>query len=152
MRRPIALAIALALAGTAAAAQQPPAAFLDLVPTAGQPPVRVNATQVVRVARIDGNTVLDTTAYVQQRSSEPLEAVARRVAATGVRLLPLTDLTGARTYLAVDRIVAVRGAEERHAAGARCAIIVAGLRFNTDVAVRETVEEVMAGIARLAPP
>ena len=65
--------------------------------------------------------------------------------------MPLTDLNGARTYLALDRIVLVRGSEERHAAGARAAIVVTGLRFATDVAVRETVAEAMAAIGRASP-
>jgi hypothetical protein len=40
-------------------------------------------------------------------------------------------------------VVAVRASNDRHAAGARTAIIMVGLRYNTDVAVRESVEEVM---------
>lgn len=137
----------LLLAAPAAAQDAPPASFVELLPAEGRAPVRVNAMQVVRVARLDGATILDTTAFVQQRSSEGLDAVIRRLQAAGLRLVPLTDLNGARTYLALDRIVLVRPSEERHAAGARAAIVVAGLRFATDVAVRETVADVMAAIA-----
>ncbi|MBL6456763.1 hypothetical protein JMJ55_15610 [Belnapia sp. T6] len=140
-------ALPLLLLAPAARAQEPPAAFIDLIPTEGRAAVRLNAMQVVRVARLDGATVLDTTAYVQQRSSESLDAVIRRLQAAGLRMVPLTDLNGGRTYLALDRIVVVRPSEERHAAGARSAIVVAGLRFATDVAVRETVAEAMAAIA-----
>lgn len=140
-------ALPLLLLASGAAAEVPAASFIELLPAEGRAPVRLNAMQVVRVARLDGATVLDTTAYVQQRSSEPLDVVIRRLQAAGLRLVPLTDLNGARTYLALDRIVVVRPSEERHAAGARAAIVVAGLRFATDVAVRETVAEAMAAIA-----
>jgi hypothetical protein len=44
--------------------------------------------------------------------------------------------------------VLVRGSETRHAAGARAAIVLVGLRNTRDVAVRETVDEVMAALAR----
>jgi hypothetical protein len=141
------IALLLALAGAPALAAEP-AAFLDILPSNGGAPVRLNARQVVRLARLEGTTILDTTAFVQQRSSEPLEALAQRLVAAGLPLVPLTDLNGARTYLALDRIVLVRGSEERHAAGARAAIVVTGLRFATDVAVRETVAEAMAAIGR----
>ena len=137
----------LFLALPATAQDAPPAGFVELLPAEGRAPVRLNAMQVVRVARLDGATILDTTAFVQQRSSEALDAVIRRLQAAGLRLVPLTDLNGARTYLALDRIVLVRPSEDRHAAGARAAIVVAGLRFATDVAVRETVGDVMAAIA-----
>jgi polysaccharide deacetylase 2 family uncharacterized protein YibQ len=137
----------LLLLALPAAAQDPPASFVELLPAEGRAPVRLNAMQVVRVARLDGATILDTTAFVQQRSSEALDAVIRRLQSAGLRLVPLTDLNGARTFLALDRIVLVRPSEERHAAGARAAIVVAGLRFATDVAVRETVADVMAAIA-----
>ncbi len=137
----------LLLLALPAAAQDPPAIFVELLPAEGRAPVRLNAMQVVRVARLDGATILDTTAFVQQRSSEALDAVIRRLQSAGLRLVPLTDLNGARTFLALDRIVLVRPSEERHAAGARAAIVVAGLRFATDVAVRETVADVMAAIA-----
>jgi hypothetical protein len=137
----------LLILAPAAAAQEPPASFVELTPSEGRAPIRLNAMQVVRVARLDGATVLDTTAYVQQRSSEGLEPVIRRLQGAGLRMVPLTDLNGGRTYLALDRIVLVRPSEERHAAGARAAIVVAGLRFATDVAVRETVADAMAAIA-----
>jgi hypothetical protein len=45
-------------------------------------------------------------------------------------------------------VVVVREAYEQHAAGARATIVMVGLRFNTDIAVRETVEEVMAALGR----
>jgi hypothetical protein len=85
---------------------------------------------------------------VQQRTVESIDAVARRLEAAGQRFVPLTDLANGRIYLAVDRIVLVRGSEERHASGARAAIVMVGLRFNTDVAVRESVDQVMAALAR----
>ena len=149
-RAALLLALSFALAGPAAATE-PAAAFLDILPTSGGPPVRLNARQVVRVARLEGTTILDTTAFVQQRSSEALESLAQRLVAAGLPLVPLTDLNGARTYLARDRIVLVRASEQRHAAGARAAIVVTGLRFATDIAVRETVAEAMAAIARAQP-
>lgn len=126
----------------------PSGTFLEIVPTGGHGPVRLAASQVVRIGRAEGYTVIDTAAYVQQRTVEPAESVARRVAATGHRLLALTDPSGQRTWLAADRIVLVRGSEERHAAGARAAVVLVGLRFAQDVAVRETVEEVMAALTR----
>ena len=125
-------------------------AFIQVIPTEGRAPVRVAAAQVVRVGRAEGYTVLDTAAYVQQRTVEPVEAVARRLAAAGQRLIALTDLRDTRTYLAADRVVLVREPYEQHAAGARAAIVMVGLRFNTDVAVRESVEQVMAALERAA--
>jgi hypothetical protein len=148
-------ALLLALAGTLtrpAGATEPAASFIEILPSSGGPPVRLNARQVVRVARLEGTTILDTTAFVQQRSSEALESLAQRLVAAGLPLVPLTDLNGARTYLARDRIVLVRASEERHAAGARAAIVVTGLRFATDIAVRETVAEAMAAIAHAQGP
>jgi hypothetical protein len=133
---------------TGAGAVEP--AFIQVVPTEGRAPVRIAAAQVVRVARAEGHTVIDTTAFVQQRTVEHVEAVALRLAAAGQRLVALTDLRDARTYLAPDRVVLVREPYEQHAAGARAAIVMVGLRFNTDVAVRETVEEVMAALGREA--
>lgn len=123
-------------------------AFIDLLPAAGGQPVHIAASQVVRVARAEGHTVVDTTAWVQQRTVEGVEAVARRLEAAGQRLVPLTDLGGGRIFLAAERVVLVREAHERHAAGARAAIVMVGLRFGTDVAVRESVAEVMAALAR----
>lgn len=144
-----ACAAALASAATAQAQNGPaPNAFIQVIPTEGRAPVRVAAGQVVRVARAEGYTVIDTTAYVQQRTVESVEAVARRLAAAGQRLVALTDLRDARTYLAADRVVLVREPYEQHAAGARAAVVMAGLRFNNDVAVRETVEQVMAALER----
>jgi hypothetical protein len=124
-----------------------PGAFIQIIPTEGRAPVRLAASQAVRIARAEGYTVIDTAAFVQQRTVEPVEAVARRLAAAGQRLIALTDLRDARTYLAADRVVLVREPYEQHAAGARAAIVMVGLRFNADVAVRETVEEVMTALA-----
>jgi hypothetical protein len=125
---------------------QPLTGFIEVIPTEGRGPVQLAVGQVVRLGRVEGHTVIDTAAYVQQRSSEPLEAIARRLAAAGLALVGLTDLNGTRTWLAVDRIVLVRESSERHAPGARAAIVMVGLRFATDVAVRETPAEVMAAI------
>ena len=143
------------LLGLAAAAPAQPAAdrtgpagsFLEITPSGGHGPVHLSALQVIRIGRAEGQTVVDTAAYVQQRTVEPVDSIARRVAAAGVRLVALTDLGGQRTWIAADRVVLVRGSEERHAAGARAAVVLVGLRFAQDVAVRETVEEVMAALA-----
>jgi hypothetical protein len=142
-------ALILLLLAAPAAAQVP--GFIEVVPTERGQAVRIAAAQVVRVGRGEGGTVIDTTAWVQQRSAESVEAVARKLSAAGQRLVALTDLSGGRTYLDADRIVVVRESGERHAAGARAAIVMVGLRFNTDVAVRESVEEVMAALGRPAP-
>ena len=77
-----------------------------------------------------------------------MESLVRRLAAAGLRLVPLTDPSGQRTWLAADRIVLIRGSEARHAAGARTALVMVGLLYTRDVAVKETVEEVMATLAR----
>lgn len=149
-------AVAAALLSAAAAQQDAPApgaaagGFIQVIPTEGRAPVRLAAGQVVRVGRAEGYTVIDTAAYVQQRTVEPVESVARRLAAAGQRLIALTDLRDARTYLAADRVVLVREPYEQHAAGARAAVVMAGLRFNNDVAVRETVDQVMAALDRAA--
>ena len=66
---------------------------------------------------------------------EPVEAVARRLTAAGQRLVALTDPSNTRVWLAVDRMVIVRGSQDRHAAGARTAIVMVGLRYGRDVAV-----------------
>lgn len=139
-RRAVLAAAATLLAGPALAQL----GFIEVIPTEGRIPVYLAVAQVVRLGRVEGRTVIDTAAYVQQRSSEPLEAIATRLAAAGLRLIPLTDLNGARTWLAAERIVLVRESGERHAAGARAAIVLTGLRFATDVAVRESPAEVMA--------
>jgi hypothetical protein len=60
----------------------------------------------------------------------------------------LTDLDNGRVYLALDRIVLARDSNERQAAGARAAIVMVDLRYNTDVAVRETAQDVMAAVRR----
>lgn len=122
------------------------------MPTEGRAPVFLAPAQVVRIARVEGRTVLDTAAWVQQRTTEPAESIAARLRDAGLRLVPLTDLNQGRIWLAADRIVVVRDSNDRHAAGARAAIIMVGLRFNTDVAVREGVEEVMEALRRLPPP
>lgn len=157
IRQTLLAALVALPAATSAVAQDaapPPghmaSAFIEVIPTQGRAPVWIAAAQVVRVARVEGHTVIDTTAWVQQRTVEPVEAVARRLAAAGQRLVALTDLGNARMYLAADRVVAVRESQERHAAGARAAIVMVGLRFNTDVAVRETVDDVMAAVRRQA--
>lgn len=123
-----------------------PIAFIDIQPAEGSAAVRLAALQVVRIGRVEGRTVIDTAAWVQQHTSEPAEALARRLAAAGLRLIPLTDLSGARIFLAADRVVLVRAANERHAAGARASVVMVGLRFGTDVAVREPVDAVMAAL------
>ncbi|WP_270938282.1 hypothetical protein [Falsiroseomonas oryzae] len=149
-RRLLLLAAPMLPALTGAAAQEArPAdrpAFIEVMPAEGRMPVRIATGQVVRIGRAEGHTVLDTTAWVQQRTVEPVDSVARRLLATGLRLVPLTDLANGRIWLAADRVVLVREAHERHAAGARAAIVMVGLRFGTDVAVRESVAEVMAAL------
>jgi hypothetical protein len=150
--RRLLLASPIPLLATGAAAQETRdperPAFIEIVPTEGRATVRLAAAQVVRIGRAEGHTVIDTTAWVQQRTVESIDSVARRLEAVGQRFVPLTDLANGRIYLAVDRIVLVRDSGERHAAGARAAIVMVGLRFNTDVAVRESVEEVMAALGR----
>jgi hypothetical protein len=156
--RRLALAAGALLAfGAAAVAQDMPppvsaaaGAFIDIVPTEGRMPVRLAAAHAVRIGRVEGHTVIDTTAWVQQRTVEPVDSVARRLVAAGQRLIALTDLNGTRIYLAADRIVLVRDSQERHAAGARAAIVMVGLRFNTDIAVRESPDEVMAALRQPA--
>jgi hypothetical protein len=146
-----AAAVLLSPLAPAAAQEGRPApirGFVEVIPSEGRAPVELAAAQVVRVGRVEGYTVIDTAAWVQQRSIEPIEAIARRLTAAGARLMPLTDLNGTRIHLSVDRVVLVRGSEERHAAGARAAIVMVGLRFNTDVAVRESPEEVKAVLRR----
>jgi hypothetical protein len=135
----------LLLAG-AAAAEAP--RLIEIQPTEGRASVWLAPAQVVRIGRAEGQTVIDTAAWVQQRTTEPVDAVARRVAEAGQRLVPLTDLSNARIWIAADRIVLVRDSQDRHAAGARAAIVVVGLRFGTDVAVRESVAEVLAALGR----
>ena len=132
-----------------------PTQFIEIVPTEGRAPVHLSSAQVVRLGRVENFTTIDTAAWVQQRTTEPVEAIARRLRDGGQRLVALTDLNNGRVYLALDRIVLVRDSHERHAAGARAAIVMVGLRFNTDVAVRETAQDVMAAIRReghAAPP
>lgn len=153
MRSIPALAVLCLLAYPAEAAPDqllvtPGGSFIDLAPPAGQGPMRLAVGQVVRVGRLDNETVIDTTAYVQQRTPEALDSLVRRLGAAGVRLIPLTDPSNQRTWVAADKVVLVRGSETRHAAGARAAIVLVGLRYTRDVAVRETVEEVMAALAR----
>jgi hypothetical protein len=148
------LALPLSAAGAAAQTAAAPAPavgpFLQVTPAQGGPPVHVAVGQVVRIGRRESSTVIDTTAWVQQTTVEPVDSVARRLTEAGQRLVPLTDLNQSRIYLAADRVVLVRGSQERHAAGARAAIVMVGLRSGTDIAVRESVEEVMAALEREA--
>jgi len=148
-------AFGLAMAAAAQEPRQPfagagPGPFIDIIPSEGHAPVHIAAAQVVRVGRLENYTVIDTTAWVQQRTIESVETVARRLTEAGQRLVGLTDLNNRRIFLAADRVVLVRESQERHAAGARAAIVMVGLRYNTDVAVRETVGEVMAALGRAA--
>ena len=145
------LALGLAALPASAAPDQlfvTPSGAFALAPPAGQGPVRLAVAQVVRIGRLQGETVIDTAAWVQQRTTEPMESLVRRLAAAGVRLVPLTDPSGQRTWLAADRIVLIRGSEARHAEGARTALVMVGLLYTRDVAVRETVDEVIAALAR----
>ncbi|MBK1659061.1 hypothetical protein [Paracraurococcus ruber] len=139
---------ALLAAPVGAPAGAEPARFIELVPSGGEVPVHLAVSQVVRVARVDQATAIDTISYVQQQSIEPVEAVAQRLMAAGLRLVPLTDLANRRLYVAPERVVIVRRSPERHAEGARASLVMAGLRLRNDVAVRETVEEVMAALGR----
>ncbi len=147
-RRPLILGLPALAAVPALAQDVPPPGFIEVVPTEGRATVRLAVAQVVRVGRAEGATVIDTAAWVQQRTVEPVESVAQRLMEAGRHFIPLTDLANGRIYLAADRIVLVRESGERHAAGARAAIVMVGLRFGTDVAVRESVAEVMALLAR----
>ena len=71
--------------------------FVEVVPTEGRTPVWIAAAQVVRVARVEGHTVIDTSAWVQQRTVEPVEVMVRRLREAGQRLVALTDLSNTRT-------------------------------------------------------
>jgi hypothetical protein len=130
------------------AASAPPGRFIEITPAQGRTPVHLAVSQVVRVGRLENFTTIDTAAWVQQQTNEPVEAVARRLREAGQLLVALTDLNNGRVYLALERIVLVRDSNERHAAGARAAIVMVGLRYTTDVAVRETAQDVMAAIRR----
>ena len=157
--RRLALIAACLLAAPVTAQPRPPQApaeaskgmasgFIDIAPPAGEGPVRLAVSQLVRIGRLEGETVIDTTAFVQQRTPEAGSSLAQRVAAAGVRLVQLTDPGGQRTWIAADKVVLVRETESRHAAGTRAAIILTGLRYTRDVAVKESVAEVMAALAR----
>jgi hypothetical protein len=113
-----------------------------------QPPVKIAVAQIIRVGLLERETVIDTTGFVQQKTSEPAEAVARRMAAAGIRLIQVTDALGQRTWVAANWVVIVRAAQVGHPAGTRASITLPGLRFARDVAVKEPVEEVMATLAR----
>lgn len=148
-----ALLAATLLAGcTGVAAAQPrhPPIFLEFQPAEGGGTVAIAVAQAVRIGRLGNQTVIDTATFVQLQTREPLDSVVRRLAASGLALIALTDLAGTRTYVAIDRIVSVRRSDERHASGARTSIIVDGLRFSRDMGVREGLEEVMAAIERAA--
>lgn len=107
-----AVGLAAALAGPAVAQTAGPGTFISVVSTEGHAPVKLAVAQVVRVGRVDGYTVIDTAAWVQQRTVEPAEAVARRLTAAGQRLVTLTDLSNTRVWLAIDRVVIVRDSQE----------------------------------------
>jgi len=113
-----------------------------------QPPVKIAISQIIRIGLLERETVIDTTGFVQQRTSEPAETVARRLTAAGIRLVQVTDALGQRTWIAANWVVIVRAAQVGHPAGTRTSITLPGLRFARDVAVRETVEEVMAALGR----
>lgn len=150
-RRRLLAALLSTLAGPLAAqpaTETPYGRFIEIAPPVGQGPVHLAVSQVVRIGRLEGETVIDTTSYVQQRTPEATDRLARRLAEAGVRLVALTDPSGASTWVAADRIVMVRGAEQRHAAGARATLVMVGLRYTRDVAVKESVEQVMAALAR----
>jgi hypothetical protein len=113
-----------------------------------QPPVQIAVSQIIRIGWLERGTVIDTTGFVQQKTSEPAETVARRLSASGIRLIQVTDALGQRTWVAANWVVMVRAAQAGHPAGTRASITLPGLRFARDVAVKETVEEVMAALAR----
>lgn len=151
MRVPL-LALLLAVITGASQAQTseatPRLPFIELTPLHGGPPVALRATQVVRVGRLEGHTIVDTLAWVQQPTAESIESVARRVMATGHRLIPLTDPTAGRIWIGADSIVLVREANSQHTIGARAALVLDGLRFRAEIAVRETLPEVIAALER----
>ena len=157
--RSIALLLALLCLAAAPAAAAPEATivtpggiFLELagpvVDGQLQPPVKIAVSQIIRIGLLERETVIDTTGFVQQKTSDSAEAVARRVAAAGIRLVQVTDALGQRTWVAASWVVIVRAAQVGHPAGTRTSITLPGLRFARDVAVKETVEEVMAALAR----
>jgi len=142
----------LALAILPLLAAQAAETFIEIAPGPGSGRVLIAANQIVRIGRAGDHTVVDTAAWVQQRTVEPVETLARRVAETGQRLVPLTDLNGQRISIADARVVPVRESQDRHAAGARAAIVMVGLRFNSDVAVREAPEDVLAALRSASAP
>jgi hypothetical protein len=144
----VACSVAVAQSQAHATSSALPGRFINLITTEGRAPVHLAAPQVLRVGRVENLTTIDTAAWVQQRTTEPAEAIARRLRDAGQRLVALTDLSHGCVYLALDRMVLVRDSHERHAAGARAAIVMVGLRFNTDVAARESAHDVMAAIRR----
>jgi ABC-type nitrate/sulfonate/bicarbonate transport system substrate-binding protein len=63
-------AAALSTAAAAQNAPEPPlgtaaGVFIDVIPSEGHAPVRLAVAQVVRVARVEHHTIIDTTAWVQ---------------------------------------------------------------------------------------
>jgi len=151
-RRWLSLLPLLAFSAAPAAAQERTAPrFIELQAAEGSGPVALAVAQAVRVGRLENVTVVDTTTFVQLQTRESVEAVARRLIAAGLPMMALTDLAGVRTYIATDRVVSVRAANERHAPGARTSLIVDGLRFSRDMAVRESMPEVMAALGGAVP-
>ncbi|MFZ4408254.1 MAG: hypothetical protein ACOYOH_12975 [Paracraurococcus sp.] len=146
------------LAGAPAAAAPetmfvtPSGVFIELagpvVAGKAQPPVRIAVSQIIRIGLLERETVIDTTGFVQQKTSEPAETVARRLMAAGIRLIQVTDALGQRNWVAANWVVMVRAAQAGHPVGTRASITLPGLRFARDVAVKETVDEVMAALAR----
>lgn len=143
--------LSVILSGAPSGAQpRPGPIFLDMQAAEGGGSVAIAVAQAVRFGRLENLTVIDTATFVQLQTSEPVDSMARRLAAAGLALAALTDLAGVRTYVAIDRVVSVRRSDERHAQGARSSLIVDGLRFSRDMGVREGMEEVMAAIERAA--
>lgn len=147
MRRwPLLVLLLCVVAPPAPAQDRAAPLFIELQAAEGSGPVALAVKQAVRVGRLENVTVVDTTTFVQLQTRESVEAVARRLIAAGLPMVALTDLAGVRTYVAIDRVVSVRAANDRHAPGARTSLIVDGLRFSRDMAVREGMAEVMAAL------
>jgi hypothetical protein len=137
-----------ALAQPNPASHPPPAHFIEIIPTEGRAPVHLATSQVVRLGRVENFTTIDTAAWVQQRTTEPVEAIARRLRDAGQRLVALTDLNHGRVFWRSTGSSWSASLTNGTPPAPRAAIVMVGLRFNTDVAVRETAPDVMAAIRR----
>jgi hypothetical protein len=152
MRRAV-LLLALLLCQAQGPAPPNPPGFIDVVAYDNRRIVHIAAHQVTRIFHNEESTLIDTGGFARQRSLEPVDVVARRVIAAGRRMIALTDPSQQRIWLAAEAIIVVRESRENRAEGGRTAVSVVGLPLSRDLAVRESVDEVLAAIRRaLAEP